>query len=294
MLCKKICTFADQNHICGMCAKIEYCRLFFIVICSSFLGSCVTNRQVNYMQKPVGNIPSYADTVMFTDYTVQKGDRLYIRVYSTNEETNTYFNSGMDATTLVRMMNTTNTTTTSMELYTYLVNDNGEITYPMIGNVYVRGMGSREIKEVLEEKLAGVVSDISVEVKIINRTFSVIGAKYTGKYVIPKEKLTIFEALAMAGDISTYGDRSKVRIIRETDSGTTVKMFDVRSEDIINSEFYYIEPNDVIYIQAMDRQIFGATSLASVISITASTVSFGLFLYAFIDDYIVQPVKERQ
>ncbi len=276
-----------------LCAGTKYCCALFLILSLS-LNSCVTKRQVNYMQQPAGNIPSYADTVMFTDYTVQKGDRLYIRIYSTNEEADAYFNSGMNATTLVRMMNTTTSTTTSIELYTYLVDDNGEITYPMIGNVYVRGMDSREIKEVLEEKLTEVVSDIFVEVKIINRTFSVIGANNTGKYVISKEKLTIFEALAMAGDISTYGDRSKVRIIRETDSGTTVKMFDVRSEDIINSEFYYIEPNDVIYIPEMDRQIFGATSLASVISITASTVSFGLFLYAFIDDYIVQPIKSRQ
>ena len=276
-----------------LCAGTKYCCALFLILSLS-LSSCVTKRHVNYMQQPAGNIPSYADTVMFTDYTVQKGDRLYIRIYSTNEEADAYFNSGMNATTLVRMMNTTTSTTTSIELYTYLVDDNGEITYPMIGNVYVRGMDSREIKDVLEEKLKEVVSDIFVEVKIINRTFSVIGANNTGKYVISKEKLTIFEALAMAGDISTYGDRSKVRIIRETDSGTTVKMFDVRSEDIINSEFYYIEPNDVIYIPEMDRQIFGATSLASVISITASTVSFGLFLYAFIDDYIVQPIKNRQ
>ena len=127
--------------------------------------------------------------------------------------------------------------------------------------------------------------------KVVQRYFSVIGANASGRFPITKEKVTIFEALAMAGDISNYGDRGKVRIIRETEEGTEVKMFDVRSEDIINSEYYYVEPNDVIYIQTLNEQFFSMTSLASVISTVATTLSFGIFIYSFIDTYIVKPLK---
>lgn len=263
----------------------------FLVLCM-VLSSCITSRRVNYLQKPNETIPIYADTLMFTDYGVQKGDRLYIRVYSTNEQTNSYFNSGMSSSALLRIMNTNSAA--NSELYTYLVDDEGNITFPMVGSVYVRGSTTREIKTMLEKRLLEVANNTSIEVKIVNRSFSVIGANRTGRYSISKEKLTIFEALAMAGDIDNYGDRSKIRIIRETDEGTKVSTFDIRSEDIINSEFYYIEPNDVIYIQKLNEQVFGLSSFASVISITASTISFGVFLYAVIDEYIVQPIKANK
>jgi polysaccharide export outer membrane protein len=99
---------------------------------------------------------------------------------------------------------------------------------------------------------------------------------------MPKEKLTIFEALAMAGDIGDFGDRSKVRIIREIEGDTKVKMFDVRSEDIINSEYYYVEPNDVIYIQRIKGQSFGINSVTTTISVVATSLAFGGFVYGLV------------
>jgi polysaccharide export outer membrane protein len=123
---------------------------------------------------------------------------------------------------------------------------------------------------------------LSVEVNIIRSSFSVISDLGSGVFTLPKEKVTIFEALAMAGDIGDFGDRSQVRIIREIEGQTLVKVFDVRSEDIINSEFYYIEPNDVIYIQRIKGQSFGINSVATTISVAATTLAFGGFIYGLV------------
>ena len=86
----------------------------------------------------------------------------------------------------------------------------------------------------------------------------------------------------MAGDIGDFGDRSKVRIVREKEGVTQVKEFDVRSEDIINSEFYYVEPNDVIYIQRIKGQSFGINSVTTTISVVATTLAFGGFVYGLV------------
>ena len=122
----------------------------------------------------------------------------------------------------------------------------------------------------------------SVEVNIVRRSFSVISDRGSGVFTIQKEKVTIFEALAMAGDIGDFGDRSKVRIIRETEGETKVKIFDIRSNDIVNSEFYYIEPNDVIYIQRIKGQSFGINSVTTTISVAATTLAFGGFIYGLV------------
>ena len=123
---------------------------------------------------------------------------------------------------------------------------------------------------------------ISVEVNIVRRTFNVISDRGSGIFTIQKEKVTIFEALALAGDIGDFGDRSKVRIVREKEGVTQVKEFDVRSEDIINSEFYYVEPNDVIYIQRIKGQSFGINSVTTTISVVATTLAFGGFVYGLV------------
>jgi polysaccharide export outer membrane protein len=86
----------------------------------------------------------------------------------------------------------------------------------------------------------------------------------------------------MAGDIGDFGDRSNVRIVREIEGQTQVKVFDVRSKDIINSEYYYIEPNDVIYIQRIKGQSFGMNSVTTSISVAATTLAFGGFVYGLV------------
>jgi polysaccharide export outer membrane protein len=86
----------------------------------------------------------------------------------------------------------------------------------------------------------------------------------------------------MAGDIGDFGDRSKVRIVREIEGETKVMTFDVRSGEIINSEYYYIEPNDVIYIQRIKGQSFGINSVTTTISVVATTLAFGGFVYGLV------------
>lgn len=274
---------------CFELKTIEMIKKILILLLPVLMASCVTSKRVNLMQEAgKSNIPSYADTLSYEDYQVRVGDRLFVYVYSIDERLSQMFNSSgsnMNASQLRQGNNMGG----SYDLYTYLVLEDGTIDYPMVGKMSVRGKTTREIKLMLEKELAGYIASsyteyqmVSVEVNVVRRSFSVISDRGSGIFTIQKEKVTIFEALAMAGDIGDFGDRSKVRIIRETEGQTKVKMFDVRSEDIINSEFYYIEPNDVIYIQRIKGQSFGINSVATSISVAATTLAFGGFVYGLV------------
>ena len=232
-------------------------------------------------------IPSYTDTLSYEDYQVRVGDRLYVYVYSIDERVSSMFNASGNGINSSQIRQGNNMGG-SYDLYTYLVYEDGTIDYPMVGRLSVRGKTTREIKNDLEQRLMEYVQDqtdfklLSVEVNIVRRSFSVISDHGSGTFSLDKEKVTIFEALAMAGDIGDFGDRSKVRIIREIEGQTQVKVFDVRSADIVNSEFYYIEPNDVIYIQRIKGQSFGINSVTTSISVAATTLAFGGFVYGLV------------
>jgi len=263
--------------------------IFFVTIAGFLLSSCVTARKVNYMQTPDKEIPAYADTLSFEDYKLRIGDRIYIYVYSLDEKIQQMYNSGGGGTNsaMIRSQMSRGGTGGSYDLYTYLVDDDGNIDFPTIGKQYVRGLTTREVKRKLESELSKLLQEIpgyttiSVEVNIVNRSFSIIGAQ-SGRYMITKEKMTIFEALAMAGDLGEFNSRKEIKLVREKEGVTTIKTFDVRSEDIVNSEYYYIEPNDIIYIRQIPGYSFGINSFPTVIGVTATTLSFGILVYTIV------------
>lgn len=255
----------------------------------ALLSGCVTSRRVNLMQEPGKHgVPEYADTLSYEDYLIRTGDRLYVYVYSIDPKTSALFNSGGGSSASQIRQNMNNSTYGSYDLYSYLVHDDGTIDFPMLGRMDVRGKTTRQIKLLLEKELSTFITSygdydmMSVEVNVVARSFSVIGANGSGRFPIQREKVTIFEALAQAGDIGDFGDRSEVKIVREIEGTTVIKTFDVRSADIINSEFYYIEPNDVIYIRKIRGQAFGVNSAATTVSIVATTLAFGGFVYGIV------------
>ncbi len=257
------------------------------------LSSCVTSKRVNLLQEPgKKGIPEYVDTLDYQDYQLRIGDRLYIYVYSVDEKVMKLFNAsgasgGYSAAQMRQQMNTSGTGY-SNELYSYLVLEDGCIDYPLVGHIYVRGKNTREVKLALEKELGTYIKSygdynmVSCEVNVVQRSYSVISQRGTGNFPIRREKLTIFEALAQAGDVGDWSDRSKVQIVREIEGQTKVITFDLRSKDIINSEYYYVEPNDVIYVRQLRGKAFGVNNAATTVAIVASTLSFGGFVYGIV------------
>ena len=253
-------------------------RLLYIFMMMLLLTSCLTTRHTNYLQAPINFIPAYKDTFSYQDYRLKEGDRLYIQVYSLDEKTNALFNGNGNSGSQTMLGNGGGSGENS-DLFTSLIKTNGCIDFPIVGEIYLKGKTIRQSKVLIENAILPVLKINSVDVRMISRTFSVIGSGKSGKFTFPHEKVNIFQALAMAGDLGQYTDRSKIKILRVTENGNIIKTFDIRSIDIVNSEFYYLEPDDVIFLQPMNQQFFGATTLWSTISTVVTTISFGVGLY---------------
>lgn len=276
-------------------------RILTGLVITLLLASCVTSKQVNLMQDPARDkrIPAYADTLSYIDYELRSGDRLFVRVHSVDENVQRLFNAAISSSNnnnyynnFSNFNNNSYGSNSYQELYTYLVLDDGTMDFPLVGRLSVRGLNTRQVKALLEQELSTYIKDygdfkmVSVDVNIVQRTYSVISQRGAGTYSIRREKLTIFEALAQAGDVGDWSDRSKVKVVREKEGKTEVISFDLRSKDIINSEFYYVEPNDVIYVQQLRGKAFGVSNIATSVAVVATTVSFGGFVYALVQRII--------
>jgi polysaccharide biosynthesis/export protein len=232
----------------------------------SLLSSCITYKDINYLQHPNIDVIAIRDSIRFRDYTLQPGDRLSIVVHSLNDETNKLFqgNENNEATASVGVSN---------ELFTYQIDDKGDLNFPYFGKIEAVGKTLREVKSDLEERAKSQFGVCYFRVNLANGFFSVIGEGGTGRFNMVKEKLNIFEALAISGDLSSLADRKKIKILRQTLSGTIVKTFDVRSKDILHSEFYYVQPNDVIYVQRIPAQFFGITTWSTLLGTVTTAIS---------------------
>lgn len=253
--------------------RLRYLLYILIVV---VMCSCVTRRNYNYLQERT-SLPQY-DSVAFEEYVLQRGDYLDIRVNSMLKDDEALFNNGSRSNRLTG-------DNAHSRLYLYLVEEDGTIKFPYVGKVSVLGKTLRQVKQHLETSLADMMNSFSVDVRLANATFSVIGESGAGRYSIPKEKLNIFQALAMSGDLSEYSDRTKIKLIRQTTNGAIVKEFDLRSRTIIDSEYYYIQPNDVIYVQFADAKFFGVQHVTGLISTILSTVSVGMLMWGLVERF---------
>jgi len=253
-----------------------FIQLMFFIVLTLQLTSCITTHQINYLQPAKNFIPAYKDTFSYRDYRLKEGDRLSVQVYSMDEKTNALFNGGGNSGS---QMSSGGGSNENLDLYNYLVQSNGCIQIPIIGDVNVKDKTIRETKVILENAIKPVLKINSVDVRMIGRSFSIIGSGKSGRFPFPREKVNIYQALALAGDFGFYADRSKIRILRVTDKGKQIKTFDARSIDIINSEFYYLEPDDVIFLQPLNEQFFGVSTFWMAVSTLVTTFSFGVIIY---------------
>ncbi len=245
--------------------------LIILVLGAMLLNSCVTSKNITYLQE-------YKDSEYSGDYTpphdylIQPNDNLFISISTPDPRLSAIFNMGGDAGIMTA-------NEASAQLMSYPVQLDGSIELPYIGTVIVAGKTIPQAKVIVESVLVDYVTDAAITVKLINNIVTVLGeVRIPGMYPIYKDRLNIFQALALAGDIDDYGDRYSISIVRQTLDGTIVKKFDITDRNIIDSEFYYILPNDVIYVKPIKGKFFGMTNYPYGFILTTVTAAVSLFL----------------
>jgi polysaccharide export outer membrane protein len=174
---------------------------------------------------------------------------------------------------------------TSLELITYTVNESGFISFPHLGEIEVAGKTVIDIQDQLQERIQEYITNISVYVTLVNRPITILGeVNSPGVQLINRNQVTVFEALAAAGDINDWGNRKDVKIFRAAESGTEVVSIDLTDPEIFGSEYYYIYPNDVIYVRPSSR-VFGFKTLdyASIFTLLLAVVSTAILIITFIE-----------
>ncbi len=236
---------------------LVYC--FFV---GFLLVSCYTKKNVGLLQERK-KMPTY-EQGSYQLYKLRVNDELMIRVITTDKVLSDLFPSSSGS---------------SANQVSYRVFEDGMVEFPFLEPVKLEGLTLEEAEQLVTEKMRSFVSDIQVRLALSTNTFCVIGAAGRGYFPIYKERLTIFQALALSGGISEGGDYSKVKIIRETDEGTKIISFDIRSKSVIDSEFYYVYPNDIIYVDVSKKKFWAINSYAGFLGVITSSITLLLTVW---------------
>ena len=222
-----------------------------LLVLSFLAASCSTTtwKNINYLQD------IQADTSM--NMAINKGiiiqpqDQLSIIVNSSNQELAAMFNKSIATHYAGSEMRSSG----GQYVTGYVVDNEGNITFPQLGSIKVAGLNRWELQNLLEDMLhtTGFLKDATVTVEFLNFKISVLGEVASpGSYSVTGDKITIFQALALARDLTIYGQRNNVMVIREKNGERTIYTLDPRSSDIFNSPAYYLQQNDVVYVTPSD------------------------------------------
>ena len=262
--------------------KFHLIKLCFLCV---LLVSCNTSKEIVYFQDIVVNQPEAI--IGARDITVQPKDQISIMVSSKDPQLAALFN-------LTRVQYRAGSTdlrtgSNSGEISGYTLDDKGDIDFPVIGTLHIAGMTKSQIAALVKQKLIdeNLVKDPVVTVEFMNLYFSVLGeVKSPGKYSITKDQITLLEAISMAGDLSIYGKRDAVFVIREENGERVTHWADLRSKEVFNSPVYYLKQNDVIYVQPnkvrAGQSTLNENSVKSVsmwITIASFLTSLGVLIF---------------
>jgi polysaccharide biosynthesis/export protein len=218
------------------------------------LASCVSHQELLYLNDLPNKDLNDAITNQM-DLQVQPDDLLAITVASYNAEASRPFN--VEAANMQAMVSSSQGTTNTAEMFIgYFVDNQGNIDFPVLGRVFVNNKTLTEIKQIFTEKLKVYLKDPVVNVRFLNLKVSILGeVARPGTLRLTNKRLTIFEAIGLAGDLTPYANRNKVIVIREKNGKREIASVNLQSSSVFSSPYYYLQQNDVIYFKPTKTRV---------------------------------------
>lgn len=237
----------------------------------ALLTNCTSSKQLTYFQRTTNGEDTIALINRYVP-TIRKGDLLSVQISSLNSEASSFFNpyaamSAGDNNNAVR------TPTASLpQMSGYLVTDKGTIELPLLGSVAVAGLTNVQAAEQIRTKLKSYLKEPTVNVRNLNFRISVLGeVTRPALFTVPNEEITLPEALGLAGDLTIYGRRDNVLIIREVGDKRTFARVDLTRRDAFRSPYYSLHSNDIVYVEPGKARI---TSADRVFQLTPIALGF--------------------
>lgn len=222
-------------------------HLGIFILGALLLASCATNKRAAYIQQVQTDIP----TAIEQDYQIRIKplDRLTVTINSKDPELAAPFNAASSYNSLNGLSSYSSSSNGNLQILT--VDKEGKIQLPIIGEIDCDGLTRNELAKKIENTIRenGMVHDPIVIIQFADVKFSVLGeVARPGQFSITKDRISLFDALAMASDLTIYGQRENVALIREENGMRTVHYFDLKNPDILTSPYFYLQQDDVVYV----------------------------------------------
>jgi polysaccharide export outer membrane protein len=257
--------------------KKRYSLKFFgaplagLIILSFLFSSCVTQRRIEYLQKntQASEYPSPG----LKDYKLKPKDELYIQISSLDDAAATISSSS-------NSRDQVGLSPYGASLIAHTIDHEGYLELPVIGKLLVKDKTVNQVSTLIKEALKNVLNQPIVSVKLVNTFISVLGEVRTpGHFVYSEDNLSIFDALGMAGDITDYGNRKKVILIRNENGVNIRKELNLLKSDILSSEYYYMRPGDIVYVKPGRSRFWGFKEFPFATILTAITTGILVLNY---------------
>jgi polysaccharide biosynthesis/export protein len=245
-------------------------QIWFIALALVLLGSCVNYKKVSLVKESDKRETRIdIENPRETSYMIQTGDQLYIRVHSLDPQTSRFFQSEFP-----NLMNPT-----YLYLNSYTVDEEGYIGFSFVDKLKVQGKTIQDAQKDIQKVLNEYFTDVTVVVKLVNFQVTLMGeVSSPGTFTFNREYVNILQAIGLAGGVSEFADIERVKLIRQTPSGSVVKIIDLSQMDLLSQDHYHLMPNDIIYVDT--RPVKSYTQRAVPYGLFLSLLSTGLVLYS--------------
>jgi polysaccharide biosynthesis/export protein len=252
----------------------QFLYFLFIIL---FFSSCGYYKRFTYLQTVPPEKPDslYAASISF--YKLQPADILHVKVSSLNENINKLF----DLETAVSSSALTGSSGGGMYLMGYSIDKDGFIALPILGKVPVAGLTMDEARDKIQKLTESYISEGRVDVKLVSFKISMLGEVHQpGQYSIFNDRANIFEAISLAGDVTYNGNRRRVYIVRNFIKGSQTIKIDLTQRSILSSAQYYLQPNDIVYVEPLKSTAFRlrVSDYSVFITLLTSTITAVLLI----------------
>jgi len=244
--------------------------LLFVMVSVIFFSSCVSKKDIVYFQNDAIDQEKVSNSYMTI---IKPDDLLLITITAADTEAVRPFNLSA-----VASATSSNSAAGVAQQQLYLVDSKGEIDFPILGKLKIGGLSRDKAIELMVQKLSpSYIKNPNINIKIANYKISVFGdVNKPGSYTLPNERITILEAIALAGDLRISGQRNNILVIREEENKKVKYVIDIRSNELFTSPVYYLQQNDVVYVEpnrATSQSASSNSTTSLFISITGILIA---------------------